>query len=133
MTPIDGYTCDKCGSRRNSFEQLFAHKCGCTGKSSIDGLTREQMEQYFRIKNIVKQRENIVPRNYQTIGGMWTVDTYKLGDVTVQIMDEGYSARLFTNPSELDVVESYHNGSTQLEFRAGNADDIAALLAVMDT
>lgn len=27
--------------------------------------------------SLVKKEENYIPRNYQTIGGMWTVDDYK--------------------------------------------------------
>jgi hypothetical protein len=87
---------------------------------------------YFKLKSLVKRRENYVPQKYQSVGGVWTVDTYKLGPVTVQIMDEGYSARLFTRPSELDVFEFCRGNETVLEFRAGSADDLAALLAVMD-
>jgi hypothetical protein len=85
---------------------------------------------YFKLKSLVKRRENY--QKYQSVGGVWTVDTYKLGPITVQIMDEGYSARLFTRPSELDVFEFCRGNETVLEFRAGSADDLAALLAVMD-
>ena len=44
-----------------------------------------------QIVSMVKQPDFYVPRDYQTIGGMWTVDTWKRGDVTVKLMDEGYT------------------------------------------
>ncbi|QJT70447.1 hypothetical protein [Microcystis phage MaeS] len=51
---------------------------------------------FNQINNIVRQTIHYVPRNYKTVGGMWTVDTYKKGDVTLQVMDEGWTIRIFT-------------------------------------
>lgn len=93
--------------------------------------TREQMEAYYKLKNTLRQSENYVPRPYQTIGGMWTTDTYKKDGVTLQIMDEGYSARLFTELDKLDVLETNVGHMTTLEFKAGDMDTIKDLLAVM--
>lgn len=59
------------------------------------------------IVDSVKQDQFYVPREYKTIGGMWTVDTWKRGDVTVQVMDEGYTTRIIA--PGLQVTDSYPN------------------------
>lgn len=57
----------------------------------------DKMKAIFNfVTNEVRQTKYHIPRNHQTIGGMWTVDTYKRNDVTVQIMDEGYTIKLIT-------------------------------------
>lgn len=48
-------------------------------------------EIFYKLYAIIRKPENYVPRDYQTIGGMWTVDTWRKGDVTLKIMDEGYT------------------------------------------
>lgn len=53
----------------------------------------------------VKQEAYYVPRDYQTLGGGWTVDSYKRGEVTVQVMDEGYTT-VVTAPG-LRVIKGY--------------------------
>lgn len=64
-------------------------------------------ELFTSIKLLVKTPENYVPRNYETIGGMWTTDTWKLGDVVFLLMDEGYTEVIrFKNRSV--VVGGYH-------------------------
>ncbi|RST57648.1 hypothetical protein D5F11_021550 [Siminovitchia terrae] len=51
---------------------------------------------FNQIEKMVRQSAHYVPRNYKTVGGMWTVDTYKKGNVTLQIMDEGWTIKIFT-------------------------------------
>lgn len=70
----------------------------------------------------VKTPENYVPRDYQTIGGMWTVDTWRLGDITVQLMDEGYTTVI--RAPELEVVDGYHG----IEYKQGSEADVQTLL-----
>lgn len=59
------------------------------------------------ITNTVRQTIYYVPRNYETIGGRWTVDTYKAGNVKVQIMDEGWTIKL-TSPG-IEAIDSGGN------------------------
>lgn len=40
---------------------------------------------------ITSNKENYIPRDYQTIGGMWTTDTYKFNGIICRIEDEGCS------------------------------------------
>lgn len=47
-------------------------------------------ELFNAVRGIIKLPENYKPRGYQTIGGMWTVDTWWYQDVFFQIMDEGW-------------------------------------------
>ncbi len=70
----------------------------------------------------VKQEKFYVPREYKTIGGMWTVDTWKRGDVTVQVMDEGYTTRIIA--PGLQVIDSYPN---QITFQTGNESILNAI------
>jgi hypothetical protein len=55
----------------------------------------EEMLIFDKVAKIVRQQENHVPREYKTVGGMWTVDTYKKNDVTLQLMDEGWTTKIF--------------------------------------
>jgi hypothetical protein len=52
---------------------------------------------FQQIEKIIRKDSNYVPRNYKTVGGMWTVDTYKKGDITLQIMDEGWTSKIFSD------------------------------------
>lgn len=63
---------------------------------------------FDKIKNIIKTDENYVPRNFQTIGGMWTVDTWKKGDMIFQLMDEGYTSVI--RAPGLKVTDSAYRG-----------------------
>lgn len=53
--------------------------------------------------NLVKTNEHYVPRGYKTIGGMWTVDTWRKDDVVVRLMDEGYTVTV--SAPGLEVVD----------------------------
>lgn len=46
---------------------------------------------FFELKNQLKEQNNYIPRNYKTIGGMWTVETWQKDNLRLQIMDEGYT------------------------------------------
>ena len=46
---------------------------------------------FHRLWSRVAQQNNYVPRDYPTIGGMWTVDRYRLGDIECRLMDEGWT------------------------------------------
>lgn len=74
-------------------------------------------QRIYDLIRAVKQKQYYVPRDYQTIGGMWTVDTWKRGSVTVQLMDEGYTT--VVQAPGLHVVSGY-NGKEYVEFRQGD-------------
>lgn len=58
---------------------------------------RTEKELIELIYNKVRTEGEVVPRDYQTIGGMWTVDTWQLDSlVKVQMMDEGWTKRIVT-------------------------------------
>lgn len=65
----------------------------------------------------VKQEQYYVPRDYKSMGGMWTVDTWKRDSVTVMSMDEGYTT--VVRAPGLDVVSGF-NGKEYVEFRLGD-------------
>ena len=78
---------------------------------------------FCEIRSIVKINENYVPRDYQTMGGMWTVDTYKKLNVMFQIMDEGYTTRIITN--DVEVVCNYNN---DIEIKKGTIEMLENIL-----
>jgi len=60
------------------------------------------------IFQFVRQYGYNVPRDYQTMGGMWTVDSYEhldLPGLRVQLMDEGYTHAIVTE--DLHVYAMY--------------------------
>lgn len=77
---------------------------------------------FYAITKAVKQPEYYVTRPYQTIGGMWTVDTWTRGDVTVQVMDEGYTT-VIRSPG-LKVVFSAMN---EITIEEGTEQDLSNL------
>lgn len=60
----------------------------------------------------IKQPENYIQRNYKTIGGMWTVDTWHLNGCIYQVMDEGYTQRISTE--QFKVTKGY-NGESYID------------------
>lgn len=57
------------------------------------------------IHHHVKTLGDYVPREHQTIGGMWTVDTWRLDDVSVTVEDEGYTSSIIG--PEIKVSHTY--------------------------
>lgn len=56
-----------------------------------------------------------------SVGGFWTVLTWEYKGVIANLMDEGYTKRLYFNPDvvKLDVVEKYDG---TIEYTVGNED-----------
>jgi hypothetical protein len=77
---------------------------------------------FNQIEDIVRQTIHYEPRNYQTVGGMWTVDTYKKGDITLQVMDEGFTVRVIT-----DKVSAMNRGG-YFEVSKGTVEDFEEVL-----
>ena len=77
------------------------------------------MDAFDTIWNNVNHKENYVPRTFQTIGGMWTVDTWKRDGVTIQLMDEGYTRRIFS-----DCVDVFYNEFNGMRFNKGSEQDL---------
>lgn len=73
----------------------------------------------------VKQPEFYVPRDYQTIGGMWTVDTWQKGNIRVQLMDEGYTT-VVDAPGL--VITTGYNGQEYERYDLGDETAAVALL-----
>lgn len=54
------------------------------------------LELFNAIRNIIKTDANYKPRQFNTIGGMWTVDTWEFNGITYQLQDEGYTSTIQT-------------------------------------
>lgn len=87
----------------------------------------EIKELYFDIKRIIQVKKNYIERQTPTIGGMWTVDTYKMLDAVLQIMDEGYTSKIFT--THLELICHYDN---KIEFIKGGWAEALKLLSRLE-
>lgn len=86
---------------------------------------------FLTVYQSVKQDVNYVPRQYQTIGGAWTRDTWKAGHWTVYMEDEGYTRGLQYHNAQGDMILNvtttmarepvFHVGSEEL-FRSLTVD-----------
>lgn len=74
----------------------------------------------------VRRPEYYVPRDYKTIGGMWTVDTWVRSGVTVQLMDEGYTTRILAKG--LKVTFSWPN---PIHFEEGDEALLASIAELL--
>jgi hypothetical protein len=81
------------------------------------------------IKNRIKTDENYIPRNYQSVGGMWTVDTWREGVVEYQVMDEGYTS-VISSPT-VHVMCLWDNNGSKFVFRKGTLEDLFELARVL--
>lgn len=72
------------------------------------GIIMDSFVDFKLIKSKIKTQQNYIKRNCETIGGMWTVDTWENNGIIYQVMDEGYTERIFI-PEVLDVIKNYNN------------------------
>lgn len=87
------------------------------------------MEHFNTLIGLIKQDEFYVPREYQTIGGMWTVDTWERNGVKYQLMDEGYTQIITADG--LEVVEGYLGGELgeiNIKYEKGNEQMVKDLI-----
>lgn len=71
------------------------------------------MEKLFQtVVDYVHKPEFYVPRDNQTVGGMWTVERYSRDGINYRVLDEGYGSEIFTEDLR---VRCICNGTT-LEF-----------------
>lgn len=61
---------------------------------------------FNRLKSIIKEKGEYIKSD--TIGGRWTTECLVYKDITLQIMDEGYTSRIIV-PNTLDIVQNYDN------------------------
>lgn len=69
------------------------------------------------IFKFIQRDDNYVPRNYRTIGGAWTVDSWKYNNIVVQLCDEGYTKKIITDDLNVYVFNDnvvYDKGSKEL-------------------
>ena len=85
----------------------------------------QDREVFNQIRSIVRRKENYVPRNYKTIGGMWTVDTWFFNGVIFQVMDEGYTSCIFTD------TLSCLNHQREVIFSKGTSKDLEETLLLL--
>ena len=66
-----------------------------------------------------------IPRGYQTIGGMWPVDTWRRGPVAVKVIDGGYTQQVIAE--DLFVTVGY-NGKEYVCFEKGGQKQVEKYL-----
>lgn len=89
------------------------------------------MEHFNILISLIKRDEFYVPREYQTIGGFWTVDTWERKGVKYQLMDEGYTQVITADG--LEVVEGYLGGEIGIEYKKGNEQIVKNLITKLQT
>lgn len=74
-------------------------------------MTKTAAQKIEEIFQHVRSNGKYLERDYKTIGGMWTVDTWYLEDTNlplrVQMMDEGYTSCVMLFP-ELHAMVTYN-------------------------
>lgn len=86
------------------------------------------LELFYEVRKHIRKDENYVPRQYETIGGMWTVDTWKKNGIIFQIMDEGYTNRIFSKELGLDVLETMHG----ITWKKGDIETLKQALIIVN-
>ena len=81
------------------------------------------MNSFDIVKAKVKVEEHYKRRNYELMGKVWTIDTWKKDDVAFQDVEFGY-AEVIIVPSILEVIRKYDNS---LKFRVGNINILEAI------
>lgn len=79
----------------------------------------QQLEAIFAY---VRKNGTYVERDYKTIGGMWTVDTWILNDIKVQLMDEGSTQAVIA-----EGLNAYSTCGRPVNYSRGTEVEIAAI------
>lgn len=85
-------------------------------------MTLEQDFQYVWSK--LRQDANFKPRDYQTIGGGWTTDTWEEQGVRALLQDEGYT-RVIVLPG---VFSAYQTADRPVQITQGKETDFYELI-----
>lgn len=93
----------------------------------------EPVQAFNIIYEKVKLPENYVPRQHETIGGMWTVDRWRLGDIEVELQDEEWT-RVVRVPGASAVMCGHQTvpsvtGETEALLRAAAALAVGVILS----
>lgn len=85
----------------------------------------ETRADFHGLWNHLLQDGNYQPRDYQTIGGMWTVDTWQDNGIVAQLMDEGWT-RVIRAPGLIAVM----TGDDAMRFDRGDGAVLAHLARI---
>ena len=75
---------------------------------------KELISLFEQLKSCLMTDEYYSPRNYKSIGGGWTTDTWKNNEAILRIMDEGYSSSITFGESSQVFVG--FNGKDYIKF-----------------
>jgi hypothetical protein len=81
------------------------------------------------LKLILKNEKNYISRDHGTMGGLFTVDTWEFHEVFYQLMDEGYSERIFKK-NVIDVIQTYNREPV---YYIGTEKDLQEVLNLIKT
>ncbi len=70
---------------------------------------------------VSSNRNNYIPREHRTIGGMWTADTWKFNGVTCRLEDEGYSRTILTDD---EIFYAHQFSDKDVRIDKGNIEDL---------
>ena len=86
----------------------------------------ETRADFHGLWNHLLQDGNYQPRDYQTISGMWTVDTWQDNGIVAQLMDEGWT-QVIRAPGLIAVM----TGDDAMRFDRGDGAVLARLARTM--
>jgi hypothetical protein len=72
------------------------------------------LKEFNRIYHSIRTKKNYVKRDYETIGGMWTADTWENDIWKAQLLDEGCTQVLFNKKTGIQYIQFY-DGSIKEE------------------
>ena len=83
----------------------------------------KELRYFLGVFNKVVKDGSKFNKNYSSMGGIWAVDTWRLENVYVSSMDDGYTKRIYV-PGRLEVIENYRGNLT---FNIGNVNTLKVL------
>lgn len=78
---------------------------------------------FDKLWELIKQDQNYLPPNYQTIGGMWTTEIWELHGVRAMLQDEGFTRSI----AAFDTY-AYQTGLFPIQMYRGNQESLENVL-----
>lgn len=80
-------------------------------------------EAFSKVYRAVSIKANYIHRNYSSMGGIWTTDTWKKGDITTRLGDDGWTKMILVEKRLL----VYEDGNGEITFYKGTEEDLVKL------
>lgn len=85
---------------------------------------KEDLILFNKVKSTIKNKNNFLEKGFTSLGGVWCVDTWVKDDIVFQVMEEGYTERIFIK-EKLDVIKNFDNS---IKYIVGNKNCLEDLI-----